>query len=63
MVLYCVQFDRQLAAGGPVHFAGAIGTALAQDGPLNGAIGTPHTETAIRAFLADVRALLVPTAP
>lgn len=50
--------DGQVLSGGAARYAGAIHGALAQDGPIDDVIETPHSDAALRAFLAQVQHLL-----
>ncbi len=50
--------NRQVLTAGADVYAASIRQALADPGPLDGQIGTPHSEATLRAFLARLDARL-----
>lgn len=50
--------NRQVLTSGADVYASAIASALADPGPLDEQIGTPHSEATLRAFLARLGARL-----
>jgi len=50
--------NRQVLTAGPDVYVAAIRQALADSGPLDEQIGTPHSEATLRAFFARLDARL-----